>query len=117
MGDGLGRLSAGAGVSLLEAGGFSWSTDLTLTSDRPEDRPDALAGLGRRGFDVFAGSTLAYRMGPLEAFRHGRGGARGPHGYDRGIGLNLAKGLGERWFVGAGTAAALTAQTYVGTSA
>ena len=35
VGDGLGGLSAGAGMYLVERGGLSWSADLALTSDRP----------------------------------------------------------------------------------
>jgi MipA family protein len=105
VGDGLGGLSAGAGVYLLEAGGFSWSADLALTSDRPEDRADALAGLGDRGFGVFAGSTLAYCAGPVEAFATAAVGLEDRMGSIGVLGLSAAQRLGGRWFGQAGGAA------------
>ena len=105
VGDGLGGLSAGAGVYLVEAGGFSWSADLALTSDRPEDRADALAGLGDRGFGAFAGSTIAYRVGPLEAFATAAVGLEDRMGSIGVVGLSAGQRLGEQWFVSAGSAA------------
>jgi MipA family protein len=106
LGDGLGGLSAGAGVYLVESGGLSWSADLALTSDRPEDRADALAGMSDRGFGVFAGSTLAYRLGPVEAFATAAVGVEGRMGAMGVTGLSLGQRVGERWFVGASGAAA-----------
>jgi outer membrane scaffolding protein for murein synthesis (MipA/OmpV family) len=105
LGDGLGGLSAGAGVYLVETGGFSWSADLALTSDRPEDRADALAGLGDRGFGVFAGSTLAYRVGPVEAFATAAVGLEDRMGSMGVLGLSAAQQVGGRWFGQAGGAA------------
>ena len=106
LGDGLGGLSAGAGVYLVEAGGFSWSADLALTSDRPEDRADALAGMGDRGFGAFAGSTLAYRLGPVEASASVAVGLEDRMGSMGVLGLSVGQPVGERWFVQAGGAAA-----------
>ena len=106
LGDGLGGLSAGAGVYLLERGGFTWSADLALTSDRPEDRADALAGMGDRGFGVYAGSTLAYRLGPAEAFATAAVGLEERMGSIGVVGLSLGQRLGERWFAGVTGAAA-----------
>jgi outer membrane scaffolding protein for murein synthesis (MipA/OmpV family) len=98
LGDGLGGLSAGAGAYLVEIGGFSWSADLALTSDRPEDRADALAGMGDRGFGVYAGSTLAYRVGPLEASASAAFGLEGRMGTVGVAGLSAGGRLGGRWF-------------------
>lgn len=102
VGDGLGGLSAGAGVYLVEAGGFSWSADLALTSDRPEDRADALAGMGDRGFGAFAGSTIGYRLGAVEAFATAGVGLEGRMGALGVLGLSVGQRVGERWFVQAG---------------
>lgn len=105
VGDGLGGLSAGAGVYLVETGGFSWSADLALTSDRPEDRADALAGLGDRGFGAFVGTTVAYRLGPVEAFATAAVGLEDRMGLLGVTGLSVGQQLGERWFGQAGGAA------------
>jgi outer membrane scaffolding protein for murein synthesis (MipA/OmpV family) len=105
VGDGLGGLSAGAGVYLVETGGLSWSADLALTSDRPEDRADALAGLGNRGFGVFAGSTLAYRVGPVETFATAAVGLEDRMGSIGVLGLSAGQQLGGSWFGQAGGAA------------
>jgi outer membrane scaffolding protein for murein synthesis (MipA/OmpV family) len=105
VGDGLGGLSAGAGVYLVEQGGFSWTADLALTSDRPEDRTAALAGMGDRGFGVFGGSTLAYRFGPLEASASAAIGLEDRMGLMGVLGLSAAGRLGGRWFGQLGSAA------------
>jgi outer membrane scaffolding protein for murein synthesis (MipA/OmpV family) len=106
LGEGLGGLSAGAGVYLVESGNFSWSADLAITSDRPEDRADALAGMGNRGFGVFAGSTLGYRMGPVQAFATAAVGLEARMGSMGVLGLSAGERIGERWFAQAGGAAA-----------
>ncbi len=98
LGDGLAGLSAGAGVYLVERGGFSWTADLALTSDRPEDRTDALAGMGDRGFGVFGGSTLAYRFGPFEASAAAAIGLEDRMGLIGVLGLTASGSLGGRWF-------------------
>ena len=98
LGDGLGGLSAGAGVYLVERGGFSWSADLALTSDRPEDRTNVLAGMGDRGFGVFGGTTMAYRMGPVEASAAVAVGLEDRMGLIGVVGLNTGGPLGGRWF-------------------
>jgi outer membrane scaffolding protein for murein synthesis (MipA/OmpV family) len=98
LGDGLGGLSAGAGVYLVERGGFFWTADLSLTSDRPEDRTDALAGMGDRGFGVFAGSTLGYRLGPVEATAAVALGLEDRMGLVGVLGLSAGHPLGGRWF-------------------
>ena len=102
LGDGLGGLSAGAGMFLVESGGFSWSADLALTSDRPEDRTDALAGMGDRGFGVFGGSTIAYRIGPVEASAAAAVGLEDRMGLIGVLGLTAGGRLGGRWFGQAG---------------
>lgn len=107
VGDGLGGLSAGAGMYLIETGGFSLSADLALTSDRPEDRADALAGMGERGFGVFAGSTVTYRTGPLEAFATAAVGLEDRMGAMGVLGLSAGQRLAERLFAQAGGAAVL----------
>jgi outer membrane scaffolding protein for murein synthesis (MipA/OmpV family) len=98
VGDGLGGLSAGAGAYLVQWGDFSWTADLALTSDRPEDRADALAGMGDRGFGVFAGSSLAYRIGPLEASAAVAVGLEDRMGSLGVLGLSAGGRLGGRWF-------------------
>jgi outer membrane scaffolding protein for murein synthesis (MipA/OmpV family) len=105
VGDGLGGLSAGAGVYLVEHGGFSWTADLSLTSDRPEDRTNALAGMGDRGFGVFGGSTLAYRVGPVEASAAAAIGLEDRMGLVGVLGLSAGGPLGGRWFGQVGSAA------------
>jgi outer membrane scaffolding protein for murein synthesis (MipA/OmpV family) len=105
LGDGLGGLSAGAGVYLVEKGGFSWTADLALTPDRPEDRTDALAGMGDRGFGVFGGSTLAYRVGPVEAMATAAVGLEDRMGLIGAAGLSAGGRLGGRWFGQVGSAA------------
>jgi outer membrane scaffolding protein for murein synthesis (MipA/OmpV family) len=98
VGQGLGGLSAAAGVILLERGPFLWTADLALTSDRPEDRADALAGMGDRGFGGFGGTTLALRVGPLEASAAIGLGLEGRMGMLGVLGLTAAHPLGGRWF-------------------
>ncbi len=105
VGDGLGGLSAGAGMYLVEHGGFSWTADLSLTSDRPEERTDALAGMGDRGFGVFGGSTLAYRIGPLEASAAAAIGLEDRMGLIGVLGLSAGGPVGGRWFGQVGSAA------------
>lgn len=105
LGDGLGGLSAGAGAYLVERGGFSWTADLALTSDRPEDRTDALAGMGDRGFGVFGGSTLAYRIGPVEASAAAAVGLEDRMGLMGVLGLSAGGPLGGRWFGQVGSVA------------
>jgi outer membrane scaffolding protein for murein synthesis (MipA/OmpV family) len=105
VGDGLGGLSAGAGVFLVQKGGFSWTADLALTSDRPEDRTGALAGMGDRGFGVFGGSTLAYRIGPVEASAAAAIGLKDRMGLLGVLGLSAGGLLGGRWFGQAGSVA------------
>jgi outer membrane scaffolding protein for murein synthesis (MipA/OmpV family) len=105
VGQGLGGASAGAGVYLVEHRGFSWTADLALTSDRPEDRTSALAGMGDRGFGVFGGSTLAYRIGPLQASAAAAIGLEDRMGLMGVLGLSAGGSLGGRWFGQAGSAA------------
>jgi outer membrane scaffolding protein for murein synthesis (MipA/OmpV family) len=105
LGDGLGGLSAGAGVYLVEKGGFSWTADLALTPDRPEDRTDALAGMGDRGFGVFGGSSVAYRVGPVEAMATAAVGLENRMGLIGAVGLSAGGRLGGRWFGQVGSAA------------
>jgi outer membrane scaffolding protein for murein synthesis (MipA/OmpV family) len=105
LGDGLGGLSAGAGVYLVESGGFAWSADLALTSDRPEDRADALRGMGDRGFGLFGGSTLAYLTGPVEVSATVAMGLEDRMGAMGVLGLSMGQRVGERWFIQAGGAA------------
>jgi outer membrane scaffolding protein for murein synthesis (MipA/OmpV family) len=105
VGEGLGGLSAGAGMYLVEHAGFSWTADLALTSDRPEDRTDALAGMGDRGFGVFAGSTLAYRIGPVEASAAAAVGLEDRMGLMGVLGLSAGGRLRGRWFGQMGSAA------------
>jgi outer membrane scaffolding protein for murein synthesis (MipA/OmpV family) len=107
LGDGLGGLSAGAGLYLVEHHGFSWTADLAVTSDRPEDRNDALAGMDDRGFGVFGGSTLAYRTGPLEASAAVAIGVEDRMGLLGVLGLSAGGRLGGRWFGQAGSVAVL----------
>jgi len=105
LGDGLGGLSAGVGAYLIELGGFSWTADLALTSDRPEDRTDALAGMGDRGFGLFGGSTIAYRIGPVEASAAAAIGLEDRMGLMGVLALSVAGPLGGRWFGQVGNAA------------
>ena len=105
VGDGLGGLSAGAGVYLVERGSFSWTVDLALTSDRPEDRTEALAGMGDRGFGAFGGTTLAYRVGPMEASAAVGLGLEDRMGLIGVLGLTAGGRLGGRWFGQLGGAA------------
>jgi outer membrane scaffolding protein for murein synthesis (MipA/OmpV family) len=105
LGDGLGGLSAGAGVYLVERDGFSWTADLALTPDRPEDRTESLAGMGDRGFGVFGGSTLAYRFGPMEAMATAAVGLEGRMGFIGAAGLSAGGWLEGRWFGQVGGAA------------
>jgi outer membrane scaffolding protein for murein synthesis (MipA/OmpV family) len=107
VGQGLGGLSAGAGAYLVEVGGFSWTVDLALTSDRPEDRTDALAGMGDRGFGVFGGSTVAYRIGPAQASAAAGIGLEDRMGLMGVLGLSAGGSLGGRWFGQAGSTAVL----------
>jgi MipA family protein len=104
VGDGLGGVSAGAGVYLVETGGFSWTADLALTQDRPEDRSGALAGMGDRGFGVFGGSTMAYRAGPAELSAAVALGLEDRMGLLGVLGLTVGGTLGGRWYGQAGTA-------------
>ena len=97
VGDGLGGLSAGAGVVLLERGPFFWTADLALTADRPEDRADALAGMGDRGFGGFGGTTLGLRFGPLEATAAVGIGLESRMGMVGVLGLTSSHSLGGRW--------------------
>ena len=46
---------------IVERQGFFSTADLTLTPNRPEDRTEALAGMGDRGFGVFGGTALGAR--------------------------------------------------------
>jgi outer membrane scaffolding protein for murein synthesis (MipA/OmpV family) len=105
VGDGLGGLSAGAGLYLVERDGFYWTADLALTSDRPEDRTEALAGMGDRGFGVFGGSTIGYRIGPVEASASVGLGLEKEMGLMGAATLSAAGPLGGRWFGQAGTTA------------
>ncbi len=105
VGDGLGGLSAGAGVYLVEKGGFFWTADISLTSDRPEDRTSALAGMGDRGFGVFGGSTIGYRLGPVEATAAAAVGLEDRMGLMGVVGLSATGSLGGRWFGQLGSAA------------
>ena len=90
------------GCILVERGGFSWTRRPGAHPDRPEDRTDALAGMGDRGFGVFGGSTVAYRVGPVEAQRGGRARPRGPDGPDGRLGLGAGGRWAGRWFGRAG---------------
>jgi outer membrane protein len=67
LGGGSTSIAFGAGMVLLERAHLSWTADLTLMPDRPEDRADALAGMGDRGFGVFGGTAVSVRAGPLQA--------------------------------------------------
>ena len=66
VGAGASGVSGGAGLVLVETPALSWTADLTVMPDRPEDRADALVGLGDRGLGGFAGTTVALRRGPLQ---------------------------------------------------
>jgi outer membrane scaffolding protein for murein synthesis (MipA/OmpV family) len=91
-------LSGGAGVFLYESQSFTWTADLALTSDRPEDRTEALAGMDDRGFGVFAGSTLSYRIGPLQATASLATGLEDRMGTMGTLGLSFGAPFGGRWF-------------------
>jgi hypothetical protein len=54
---------------------------------------------------VFAGSTVAYRTGPPEAFATAAVGLEDRMGSIGVAGLSVGQRLGERWFVSAGSAA------------
>jgi outer membrane scaffolding protein for murein synthesis (MipA/OmpV family) len=98
LGGGANGLSGGAGVVLFESGSLTWAADLALTQDRPEDRTGALAGMGDRGFGVFAGSTLMYRVGPVQATASLARGLEDRMGTMGSLGLNAGGPLGGRWF-------------------
>ena len=98
LGGGANGLSGGAGVLLLQSPAFSWSADFVLTQDRPEDRTGALAGMDDRGFGVFAGSTVAYRVGPLQASASLARGLEEQMGTMGALGLSAGAPIGGRWF-------------------
>src|SRR5215216_2453216 len=98
LGGGANGLSGGAGVLLFESRAFTWTADLSLTQDRPEDRSDALAGMDGRGFGVFAGSTLTYRVGPVQATASLAQGLEERMGTMGTLGLSAGGPLGGRWF-------------------
>ena len=98
LGGGANGLSGGAGVFLVQTGAFTWSADFVLTQDRPEDRTDALAGMDDRGFGAFAGSTLSYRVGPLQATASVAQGLEDRMGTMGTVGLSAGTPFGGRWF-------------------
>jgi outer membrane scaffolding protein for murein synthesis (MipA/OmpV family) len=104
LGGGPSSLSAGAGLILFESRRMTWTADLALTPDRPEDRSGALAGMEDRGFGVFGGSTLTYRMGPAAATGGVAVGLEDRMGMLGFIGLSVGGRLGARWFGQLGSA-------------
>jgi outer membrane scaffolding protein for murein synthesis (MipA/OmpV family) len=102
VGSGASGLSGGAGLILYESRAFSWTADFSLTADRPEDRTEALAGMDDRGFGAFAGSTLMYRMGPVQATASVALGMEDQMGTMGSLGLSAGGPLTGRWFGQAG---------------
>jgi outer membrane scaffolding protein for murein synthesis (MipA/OmpV family) len=96
VGAGASGLSGGAGVLLAETPGLTWSADLSLMADRPEDRADALVGLGDRGLGGFVGTTLALRRGPLQLA------LSGARGVEQRMGAMATAGLSGRLPAAAG---------------
>jgi outer membrane scaffolding protein for murein synthesis (MipA/OmpV family) len=85
-------------VFLLQSQAFSWTADFTLTQDRPQDRAGALAGMGDRGFGWFAGSTLSYRLGPLQATTSVAQGLEEQMGTMGTLGISAGAPVGGGWF-------------------
>ena len=102
VGAGASGVSGGAGLVLVETPAVSWTADLTLTADRPEDRADALAGLGDRGLGGYAGSTIALRRGLLQLTLSGAKGVEDRMGAFATAGVSSSVPLPPGWFAQVG---------------
>ncbi len=98
VGSGAAGVSGGAGVYLVERGALAWSADLTLVPNRPEERADALAGMGDRGWGAYAGTTIALRAGALQASVSAAKGVEGRMGSFATAGLALRLPAPRWWF-------------------
>lgn len=101
-------LGGGGAVLLAESRSVSWTADLSLTADRPEDRADALAGLGDRGLGVYAGSSLTWRRGIVALTASAARGLEDRMGTVGSLGATLSPRLHRRWItqLGAGVVVA-----------
>ncbi len=113
VGAGASGLSGGAGVLLAETPGLTWSADLTLMADRPEDRADALVGLGDRGLGGFVGTTLALRRGPLQLALSGAKGVEQRMGAMATAGLSGWLPAPAGWFAQVGGLAVFADDDYM----
>lgn len=97
-------LGAGAAVVLVESRHVTWTADLSVFSDRPEDRAEALRGLGNRGVGLYVGTALTLRQGIASLT------VTGGHGVEQRMGLigtaavAVSPSVG-RWFSSAGVQA------------
>ena len=55
-------LGQGAGVYPVHTGTFNWNVEIARTDTRPEDRGDALAGLGDRRANWFVSTRVSWRF-------------------------------------------------------
>ena len=113
VGAGASGVSGGAGLVLVETPAFTWTADLTLMADRPEDRADALVGLGDRGLGGFAGTTIALRRGPLQFTASGAKGVEQRMGAFATAGLSSWLPVPQGWFAQVGGLAVVADDDYM----
>lgn len=92
-------LGQGIGVYPVHTANFNWNVEVARTDPRPEDRGDALAGLGDRGANAFLSTRVSWRLwqGRVQtdvALLQGLRDGAGTLGYGR---VELQKRSG-RWF-------------------
>lgn len=93
-------IGAGVGYRALRSGPFTVDLGLGVGEGRKEDRADALAGMGNRSVTAWAGSNLAYRLGPL-GFRVNVVRALSQDGGTRAtFATSFNRRLDERWGLG-----------------
>lgn len=60
-------VGAGVGAYVIRTASLAWDVGLAAGEPRPEERGDALAGMGKRSSATFVSSSVAYRLGFVSA--------------------------------------------------
>jgi outer membrane scaffolding protein for murein synthesis (MipA/OmpV family) len=98
-------LDVAAGAYLLRGSSLRWTVEVGPSQLRAHLDADGLAGMDRTRTDGYAGTAIAYALGPLEASASVAVGAKQRHDVQGELGLATAIPLAPRWLLNVSTSA------------